>query len=204
MIPICNDLPEPLSPVACGIYPEGGGGGVSLYVDRPFYQAGVPGMMNTAPGQTLYDLSVTPPLVLLTLPTGFPGRNVPDLSMNADPNTGYILAYTSDGSGVYGLPPGFSFQSYWGGTSFVAPQLNAITSLMVQGLGHRIGLLNVPLYEIASESQGYRGPGAPLRAITQGDKLVLQRATRLQPGLGSRRPGRRESIRLADEPSLDW
>jgi subtilase family serine protease len=104
---------------------------------------------------------------LFTLPAGFPGRNVPDLSMNADPDTGYILAYTSDGTSSGVFPPGFSFQPYWGGTSFVAPQLNAITSLMVQGLGHRIGLLNVPLYEIAS--QGYGGPGAPLRAITQGD-----------------------------------
>ena len=157
MIPICADYGW--SPVACGIYPGGGGGGVSLYFDRPFYQAGVEGMMNSAKRQTLYDLSVTPPLLLLTLPAGFPGRNVPDLSMNADPNTGYLVYYTSDVTG-------FSVLNYWGGTSFVAPQLNGIASLMVQGLGHRIGLLNVPLYEIAS--QGYGGPGAPCEPSRMG------------------------------------
>jgi subtilase family serine protease len=133
--------------------------------------------MNTAPGQTLYDLSVTPPLLLLTLPAGFPGRNVPDLSMNADPNTGYIVYYTSDVTG-------FSVLNYWGGTSFVAPQLNAITSLMVQGLGHRIGLLNVPLYEIANNSQGYHGPGAPLRAITQGDNWYYNARPSYNPASG--------------------
>jgi subtilase family serine protease len=180
MIPLCADYG--LSPVACGIYPVGGGGGVSLYVDRPFYQTGVEGMMSTAKGQTLYDVSVTPPLLLLTLPAGFPGRNVPDLSLNADPNTGYILAYTSDGTSRGQFPPGFSFQPYWAGTSIVAPQLNGIASLMVQGLGHRIGLLNVPLYEIAS--QGYGGPGAPLRAITHGDNWYYSAQPGYNPASG--------------------
>ena len=55
---------------------------------------------------------------------------------------------------------------YWAAPVSLAPQLNAIVSLMVQGLGHRIGRLNVSLYEISNESQGYSCPGAPLRAIT--------------------------------------
>jgi kumamolisin len=166
---------------ACGVFPFGSGGGVSLYIDRPFYQASVPGMMNTAPGQTVYDLSVTPPLFVMNLPADFPGRNVPYLSMNGDPNTGYLLAYTFDG--LRG-PPGFSFAPFWGGTSFVAPQLNGIASLMVQGLGHRIGLLNVPLYEIASESQGYAGTSGPLRAITQGDNWFYSAHPGYNPASG--------------------
>jgi subtilase family serine protease len=40
---------------------------------------------------------------------------------------------------------------------------------MVQGLGHRIGLFNVPLYQMAIDPQGYAGPTPPLRQITEGD-----------------------------------
>ena len=50
-----------------------------------------------------------------------PGRNVPDVSLDADPFSGFMLFSTEDG----GLLDGF------GGTSFVAPQLNGISALLV-------------------------------------------------------------------------
>ncbi|MBV9276304.1 MAG: hypothetical protein JO333_20590 [Verrucomicrobia bacterium] len=54
---------------------------------------------------------------MLNLPTNFSGPNLPDVSFNADPESGCLLLSTEAGS----LIPGF------GGTSFVAPQLNGIS-----------------------------------------------------------------------------
>jgi kumamolisin len=160
LIPFCTSIGD--DPVSCGIYPIGSGGGVSLYFDRPFYQWGVPGMADSVRGQTLYQLTPAPVTELVSLPAGVPGRNVPDLSFNGDPDTGYQIYYTSSVSG-------FEILTYWGGTSFVDPQLNGVTSLYVEALHHRIGLLNPALYYIASSSQAYHGRNAPLRAITHGD-----------------------------------
>jgi kumamolisin len=142
-------------------FPIGSGGGVSIYVQRPFYQLSVPNMANSPPGQTLIQLTPAPPQVIARLPARFPGRNVPDISTNADPQTGYLLYYTSSVSG-------FEIATY-GGTSFVAPQLNGVTSLFVDALHHRVGLLNPALYLIASSRDAYSGREAPLRDITTGN-----------------------------------
>jgi kumamolisin len=97
------------------------------------------------------------------LPANYPGRNVPDISFNADPNTGYVIYYTSEPSGVFSILPSV------GGTSFVAPQLNGVSALFGQYLDSRIGLLNYPLYQLGFSGQGYAGPHASLRAIPYGD-----------------------------------
>jgi kumamolisin len=149
-------------PVSCGIFPVGGGGGVSVVFPVPFYQNGVDGIRSSEPKQVLFDLSQTPPQKLLTLPARFAGRNVPDISLNADPDTGYIAYYTSDVSG-------FGIDDFWGGTSFCAPQLAGITTLIDQDVGGRVGLLNFALYEIASRGQAYTGANPPLRDIRKGD-----------------------------------
>jgi kumamolisin len=160
LIPLCNALG--FDPLSCGIYPSGGGGGVSSYIPLPFYQFGIPGIQSTAFGQTQLDYSQTPPAFVVTLPGGFPGRNVPDLSLNSDPQTGYQVYYTDD-QGV------FSVQSGWGGTSFAAPQFNGVTALFNQAVGRRVGLLNFALYDLLRDGTAYRGPEAPLRDITAGD-----------------------------------
>ena len=160
LIPIC--AAQGFDPVSCGIFPGGGGGGVSVLTQRPFYQVGIAGMRNSVRGQSLLDLTQDPPADLADLPGNFVGRNVPDISLNADPDTGYILPYTSDQTG-------FSVEEFGGGTSFVAPQLNGITALYAQALGHRVGLLNVPLYQLLRSGNPYSGNKAPLRDITQGD-----------------------------------
>ena len=162
LIPLCEALGlDPLGPL-CGIYPAGTGGGVSIYFPRPFYQQGVPGMVNTEPHQRLVDESQNPPALIAALPAGFAGRNLPDLSVNSDPDTGYAVWYTSSSSG-------FSVQDYWGGTSFAAPQLNGVTALLAQGTRHRIGLLNVPLYQLLRQGGATLGRNAPLRDIVEGD-----------------------------------
>ena len=74
---------------------------------------------------------------LLDLPAHFAGRNLPDVSLNADPETGYLLFSTEDGGLIAGH----------GGTSFVAPQLNGISALISQATGGgRLGLWNPMLY----------------------------------------------------------
>jgi len=162
LIPLCEALGlDPLGPL-CGIYPGGTGGGVSIYFQRPFYQRGIPGIVNTEPHQKLYDESQNPPALIAALPAGFPGRNLPDLSVNSDPDTGYAVWYTSSSSG-------FSVQDFWGGTSFAAPQLNGMTALLAQGTRHRVGLLNVPLYQLLRQGNAYQGRSAPLRDIVEGD-----------------------------------
>jgi kumamolisin len=162
LIPLCQALGLDPYGAACGIYPVGTGGGVSIYFPRPFYQQGVPGMADTQPHQALYDTSQSPPQLIARLPAGFRGRNVPDISVNSDPDTGYTIWYTSNTGG-------FSVLTFIGGTSFAAPQMNGVTALIAQGTHHRIGLLNVPLYQLLRNGDPYFGPRAPLRDIRTGD-----------------------------------
>jgi kumamolisin len=142
-------------------FPIGTGGGVSFMVQRPFYQYFVPNMANTVPGQTLEQLTPTFE-TLYGQPANFPGRNIPDISSNADPQTGYVVYYTSSVSGTLG-------EYVYGGTSFVDPQLNGVASLFVQALHGRIGLLNPALYQIETSPNAYRGSHPAFRAITQGN-----------------------------------
>jgi subtilase family serine protease len=146
-------------------FPVGTGGGVSYMVERPFYQYFVPNMADTVPGQTLYQLTPTVE-ALFGQPAHFHGRNVPDISSNADPQTGYVVWYTS--SGTY-APAGTLAEYIYGGTSFVDPELNGVASLFVQALHGRIGLMNPALYQIETSPDAYRGRRAAFRDITQGD-----------------------------------
>ncbi|MFI4920787.1 MAG: protease pro-enzyme activation domain-containing protein, partial [Gammaproteobacteria bacterium] len=124
LIPVCANLG--FDPVSCGINLVGGGGGVSVYFHTPFYQFFIPGIERSQPNQLLVDITQTPPQTI-TLPGNFWGRNVPDVSFNADPQTGYIIVYTSDRNG-------FKVVNRIGGTSFVAPQLNGVTALLDQSV----------------------------------------------------------------------
>jgi kumamolisin len=151
------------NPVDCGIWGVGGGGGVSSFFPMPNYQKNVAGMAVTEAGQSLTDETQVPPVTYVTLPTGFKGRNVPDVSLNADPETGYAVDYTSD-TGEFGIGTGS------GGTSFVAPQLNGIAALLGQKVGGRVGLLNYPIYGLLRDGKAYKGGAkAPLVDIAAGD-----------------------------------
>jgi subtilase family serine protease len=164
-------------PVSCGIFPSGSGGGVSSYVPLPSYQARLPGVQLTQPNQSWTDNTVSPPQTYVTLPAGFAGRNLPDVSLNADPQTGYSVLYTSSTDGLETL-------NYYGGTSFVAPQLNGIAALVGQSAGGRTGLWNFQLYGFARSPFGYRGKSAPLRDITAGDNWFYSGAPGYEPATG--------------------
>src|SRR6202167_4684499 len=163
------------TPVACGIFPTGSGGGVSVLFEEPLYQFFLPGSQFSQPGQSW----IVNGELVYALPAYRPGRNVPDISFNADPDTGYVLYYTSEPSGVFGIT------SYWGGTSFVAPQLNGVSALLGEYLhGSRLGLLNFPLYRLALTGQAYRGPNAPLQAIAYGDNWFYHGRSGYNPAAG--------------------
>jgi kumamolisin len=91
------------------------GGGVSSYYEVPAWQknARVPASVNEG---------------------GRPGRGVPDVAGNADPDTGYLV-----GDGENMRP--------FGGTSAVAPLWAALVAQLNQHLGVRLGFLNPLLYE---------------------------------------------------------
>jgi kumamolisin len=163
LAPLCVEAFD--APPNCE-FSVGTGGGVSIYVQRPFYQWGVPGMANTVAGQQLDQLTPAPAQELYALPAHFAGRNVPDISANADPQTGYQVYYTSNVTG-------FGIQQY-GGTSFVGPQMNGVTSLFRQAMHQRVGLLTPELYWIATSPQAYHGRNAPFRDITQSNNWYWQ------------------------------
>jgi subtilase family serine protease len=160
-------------------FPVGGGGGVSVDFGRPAYQGGLAGVATSAAAQSLYckASALGDPgsgyEYLVDLPPGVPGRNLPDVSLNADPYSGYLVYF----EGQWGAGSG--------GTSFVAPQLNGIFTLIAAGKNGRLGLLHPQLYG-AFKTYGY-GASSPFRAITAGTNLYYKSTNTFNPatGLGS-------------------
>jgi kumamolisin len=157
-------------------FSTGGGGGVSSFFGAPRYQHGTPGLRVTEAGQSLLETDVQPAFDFIDLPAGFHGRNVPDISLNADPFSGYLLYY----------PPfedtkGGGFSAGWGGTSFVAPQLNGIVALINQATG-RIGSLNHQSYRLFA-AHGYAA-GSPFNDITAGNNWFYTGVAGYEPGAG--------------------
>jgi kumamolisin len=147
----------------------GSGGGFSVLEPEPSYQQGVSGTENfhavqyltpttfqtVAPGlsePTAWNFNPTP---AVTQGQGS-GRAVPDVSTDADPETGYLL-YEPSFAGV-NEPV---LQGGWGGTSFVAPQLNGSTAVIDSYLGHRVGFWNPAIYAFAT------GPNSPFTPLQQ-------------------------------------
>jgi subtilase family serine protease len=157
------------------LFPVGTGGGVSFVWPRPWYQDGVHGIRKTEPNQSvIFDPGDgTGPQDLLDIPAHYAGRNLPDISLDADPFTGFLIESSTDG----GLSGGN------GGTSFVAPQLNGITSLLVQANGGRMGLLNPMLYRFKAQHGGNHG-SSPIVDITAGDNYFYQGVKGYEPGAG--------------------
>jgi kumamolisin len=121
---VWNDGPNTANPSS------GTGGGVSAFFPLPSYQSAA----NIPP-------SANPP--------NKPGRGVPDVAGDADPNTGYRVRV--DGT-----------EQIVGGTSAVAPLWAGLITLINQKLGKPSGFLNPLLYD-----QGVAGGG--FNDITSGN-----------------------------------
>jgi len=156
----------------------GSGGGFSTIEQRPAYQDEVPGIgeyhavqyltptdYSTVTGTNLvepteWSFNPTP-----SVTSGYSsGRAEPDVSTDADPYSGYLLYEPSAvQSGNAPLEGG------WGGTSFVAPQLNGSTAVIDSYLGHRVGLWNPSIYAFATSG---KSPFTPLNtAGTSNDNI---------------------------------
>ncbi|ACK52339.1 Peptidase S53 propeptide [Methylocella silvestris BL2] len=186
--PVCKK--RKLDPIDCGIFSVGGGGGVSIVFGIPDYQTvtkrkgavPIPGIKTSAKGETVQGAR---------LPAGFQGRNVPDISANADPNTGYSMDYTSN---IHG----FRTTTFNGGTSFVAPQFNGVTALLCQKANSRLGLINNPLYSLVRANAGKKA-GGPIRSIATGDNWFYKGAQGYSPAAGA---GVLDVTKLATEPGF--
>jgi subtilase family serine protease len=164
---------------------SGTGGGYSGFEAMPSYQRGVRGTQNPSAVEYLQptDYSTSDPNVPgLTFNVSLPwewnfnatprttrgagnGRATPDVSTDADPETGYLVWYTfSDDSGS--TTPSYE---QFGGTSFVAPQLNGSTAAIDSYLGRRVGFWNPAIYQFA---QSRNSPFKPLdQSGTSNDNL---------------------------------
>jgi kumamolisin len=144
---------------------SGTGGGFSAFEPTPAYQRLIPSAhrfsaveyltpatpQTVAPGLTEPTTWNFNPAPAVQTGTGT-GRATPDVSADADPFTGYALYFT------FGDQPA-TVEDGWGGTSFVAPQLNGSTAVIDSLVGHRVGFWNPVIYPLALS---HRSPFTPL------------------------------------------
>ncbi len=117
------------------------GGGISKYWTAPSWQSGVKnGSSSAAPCNAAANAFC---------------REVPDVSLHADPNNGYLIYCTVVAAGCSSTQPWYSF----GGTSATAPMWAAMMALtnemsLKQG-GFNLGFVNPLLYQVASNPTSY-------------------------------------------------
>jgi kumamolisin len=156
----------------------GSGGGFSRFEAEPSYQRRVPGTSSFTAvpyftptdvqnvggifEPTAFDFDSTP----RTIHGSGSGRAVPDMSADADPNSGYLL-YEPSFAGI-NEPV---LQGGWGGTSFVAPQFNGSAAVIDSFVGHRLGFWNPSIYSFATRASS---PFTPLNQPgTSNDNLLF-------------------------------
>ena len=128
----------------------GGGGGVSSYWAKPSYQNGVTGIA-VVPTITVKSPNIQPT-------SGFAGRNLPDISLDASNTWGsYIAVYDTTDGGWVG----------YGGTSVACPVFAALVAEQNQKNGSLTGFANPALYAT------YTNNGAAPAGIYGGDFLDI-------------------------------
>jgi subtilase family serine protease len=141
----CPCLYQAGDPATEGVWNDGAsggnasasGGGISSFFAMPSYQSGAGGSL----GVINPNSSHTP------CSSASFCREVPDVSADADPVTGYVVFSTTGGN-----PPGWGVT---GGTSAAAPLWAAFTALTNAAPACRglpVGFVNPALYQIASSS----------------------------------------------------
>ena len=132
------------SPTPPGTYSSGGGGGTSQLFTQPFYQAGkVPANISEYYGST-------------------PMRAVPDIAMDADPNTGMEVGQTQV------FPDGTYWDQYRiGGTSLASPLLAGVVAMADQAHRAPLGFINPLYYSLLGTSSLHDivAPKSPLAQV---------------------------------------
>lgn len=144
----------------------GGGGGFSKYNAVPSYQRGISGV-GTYDATNLWKFKYGRP-ELLKKPVNksgkSSGRNLPDVSANADPNTGYSMFITPKNN-----RPSKGQWLITGGTSVVAPQMAAASVLISDfNTNGRLGFWNPQIYRFAKRTDS---PFKPLDSRTNNTNL---------------------------------
>lgn len=98
------------------------------------------------------------------------GRNLSDVSENADKTTGYAVY----ASGVQVMPVGnqvlthpIKFWQVSGGTSFTTPQMAGANAVMNSGLSQPVGFWNPQIYKFAQQ------PNSPFTVLDSVDSTNL-------------------------------
>ncbi len=177
--------------------------GVDAFNDYEYLTPIDPTTVNGLTEPTAFSFT---PVPSLGSGTAASGRAIPDLSFDGDPQTGYAV-YDPQFKALYGA----SVVQY-GGTSFVAPQLNAVSAVYASALGHRVGFWNPVIYAAAQSAsspftpididQQFQGSRVPLDDQRQDRRdqspagSVLQRQPVLHGDAGDRlQPGQRTRLR---------
>ena len=112
--------------------------------------------------------------------TGSPGRGVPDVAGDADPQTGYAIRVDGVDQVV-------------GGTSAVAPLWAGLVALLNESLGHPLGFAQPRLYSAAGSFATSRAattaPTTPAQAGTRAPASALPTARRCCPPCREARAG---------------
>ncbi len=143
---------------ASGIQSGAGGGGISSFWPMPTYQRLAPAALNVVQA----DSSGSP----CEASAGY-CREVPDVSADADPRTGYVIYYNGSGSET-DAPSGWQGI---GGTSADAPLWAALVALADASKGcggARLGFVNPVLYRLAGADEA-----AYFNDVTTGDNDYL-------------------------------
>jgi subtilase family serine protease len=122
------------------------GGGVSSFWPMPSYQSGAPASLHVINGHSTGS----------TCPGAGSGdcREVPDVSADGDPGTGYVIYWNGQGDAT-GFPPPTQGWQVVGGTSAAAPAWAALIALAnASGRcgGVPIGFANPALYDAAASA----------------------------------------------------
>ena len=121
----CGSATTPTGTLA---WQAGGGGGTSYYYTQPYYQAPVVPSALALRNQALFG--------------PVPLRVVPDISMDADAQSGMLIGLTQT------FPNGVYYDQFKeGGTSLASPLLAGVIADAVQAAGVSLGFLNPVLYK---------------------------------------------------------
>jgi subtilase family serine protease len=114
-------------------FQSGGGGGTSYYYTQPYYQAGI-----VPSALALRNEAVNGPV---------PYRVEPDISMDADAQSGFLIGFTQ------AFPNGTYYAQFKeGGTSLASPLLAGVIADADQAAGSSLGFLNPELYSSYTKS----------------------------------------------------
>ena len=135
------------------------GGGISSFWPMPSYQKDAPPSLHVINGNSTGTACAAP---------SGDCREVPDVSADGDPNTGYVVYWNGSNTAV---PPAVAGWQVVGGTSAAAPAwaaLIALTNESARCAGTPIGFANPALYNAAAT-----GYSAGFNDITSGNNDML-------------------------------